>query len=133
MAMDDPDLSGTWKGVFSYPHSLPPNPFDAELRDHAGMLTGETCEVGGSGRSKGQPLHAMIEGHRHGFAISLVKRYDALRRANTPVYYSGTVNADGTEISGVWDIPGSWSGTFLMIRAKPKTAAVERKIAEEVR
>ena len=132
MAAGDLNLSGNWKGIFTYPHTLPPNQFDAELRDHAGMLTGETFEVGGSGAGRGQPLHAMIEGRRQGSDVDFIKHYDVFRRAGTPVHYSGSVSADGSEISGVWDIPGSWSGTFLMIRARPKAAAAERKTAETV-
>jgi hypothetical protein len=133
MAAEELNLQGLWNGIFTYPRSLPPNQFDAELRDHGGVLTGETFEHGNNGRSKGQPLHAMIEGQRHGFDVSFVKRYDEFRRATTPVFYSGSVSADGSEISGTWDIPGQWSGTFLMIRAKPNAAAVEQKAAEVVR
>lgn len=133
MAAEELDLTGLWTGIFSYPRALPPNQFDAELRDQAGVLTGETFEYGKNGRSKGKPLPAMIEGSRHGFDVSFVKRYDEFRRAATPVFYSGRVSGDGLEISGTWDIPGQWSGTFLMIRARPKAAAIERKIAEVVR
>lgn len=75
----------------------------------------------------------MIEGERRGFEVRFTKRYDAFRRATTPVHYSGTLSEDGAEISGTWTIPGNWSGTFLMVRAKPKAAAFERKIAETVR
>jgi len=129
MAEDTLNLTGFWKGVFSYPHSLPPNQFDAELREHAGLITGETSEHGRTG----QTLHGMIEGQRHGFEVGFSKLYDAMRRATTPVHYSGILSGDGTEISGTWTIPGSWSGTFLMVRAKPKAIAVERKVAETVR
>ena len=133
MTAEELNLSGLWKGIYSYPRLLPPNEFEAELRDHAGLLTGETFEHGRNGASKGLPLPAMIEGHRHGLDVRFIKHYDAFRRARTPVHYSGTVSTDGSEISGIWDIPGQWSGTFLMIRAKGKAAVIERKIAEEVR
>ena len=133
MAKEKLNLSGAWKGIFNYPRSLPANQFDAELRDHQGGLTGETFERGNSLHDEGRPLHAMIEGHRHGFDVSFVKRYDEFKRSATPVHYSGKVSADGNEISGTWDIPNHWSGTFLMIRAKPNAARAEQKIAEVVR
>lgn len=133
MAKNDLNLTGMWKGIFNYPRSLPPNQFDAELREHRGVLTGETSEIGDVAPSKGQVLHAMIEGHRHGFGIEFIKRYDAIRRVTTPVHYSGTLSADGAEISGTWSIPGRWSGTFLMVRAKPEAALAERKAVETVR
>jgi hypothetical protein len=127
------NLTGRWTGIFSYPRTLPPNQFEAELRDHLGALTGETFELGNNPRNKGQPLRAMIEGHRHGHEVSFIKHYDAFRRAATPVHYSGRVSGDGSEISGTWDIPGHWSGSFLMIRARPAAEAAERRIAETVR
>jgi hypothetical protein len=133
MASEELNLSGLWKGIFNYPRLLPPNQFDAELRDYEGVLTGETFERGNGFRNKGQPLHAMIEGNRQGHEVNFVKRYDEFKWASTPVHYSGWVNGDGSKISGSWEIPGQWSGTFLMIRAKPLAAAVERKVSEVVR
>jgi len=129
MAKDELTLTGLWKGVFSYPHSLPPNQFDADLRELGGMIAGETSELARTG----QITHAMIEGERRGFEVGFTKRYDAFRRATTPIHYSGALSEDGAEISGTWTIPGNWSGTFLMVRAKPKAVAIERKIAETVR
>lgn len=133
MATDKLNLTGAWSGIFSYPRTLPPNQFEAELRDHLGALTGETFELGNNRRNKGQPLHAMIEGHRHGRDVSFIKHYDAFNRSATPVYYVGQVSGDGHEISGTWDIPGHWSGSFLMIRARPTAEQAERRIAEKVR
>ena len=130
---EEVNLSGAWKGIFAYPRSLPPNQFDAELRDHGGILTGETFEQGNTPRTRGQPLHAMIEGNRNGCHVHFVKRYDAFRRAATPVFYSGRLSEDGSEISGIWEIPKHWAGTFLMVRARSKGAGAERKIAETVR
>jgi hypothetical protein len=130
---DNIDLSGVWKGIFQYPRALPPGHFDAELRDRLGAILGETFEFGDTRHDKGASLHAFIEGHRNGSAISFVKRYDAVTRSNTPVFYAGTVDDSGDEISGTWDIPGQWSGTFLMIRSKPTAAMIEASITETVR
>jgi hypothetical protein len=56
--------------------------------------------------------------------------YDDLSRA-TP-HYQGTVQPGGDEIEGTWHIPGDWSGTFLMVRARMAKAEEERKVGEEV-
>lgn len=133
METDHLNLSGAWKGFFNYPRALPPTQFDAELRDQMGALTGETFEIGNGRRNNIQPMHALIEGRRNGDDVSFVKHYDDFKRARTPVRYSGTVNDDGTEIAGIWTIPGHWSGTFLMVRPKSQSAVIERKIAETVR
>jgi hypothetical protein len=127
------DLTGTWSGIFNYPRSLPPGQFTAELRDHGGQLAGETTELGQTRRDQGSTLHALIEGRRTGGSVDFVKRYDAERRANTPVYYTGSISADGDEITGTWDIPGHWNGTFIMIRQARNAAMEERRVAETVR
>jgi hypothetical protein len=132
MAGEELNLSGTWRGIFNYPRLLPPNQFEAELRDYLGVLTGETFERGNGFRNKGRPLHAMLEGQRQGYVVTFIKRYDEFKRVSTPVHYAGAVSGDGAEISGTWEIPGQWSGTFLMIRAEPPSVAIERKIAETV-
>lgn len=127
MTKNERNISGAWKGIFNYPRALPPNQFDAELRDHLGVLTGEAFEDGDGVRNKGQPLHALIEGRREGSDVNFTKRYDDLKRSGTPVHYSGRVSGDGAEISGTWAIPGQWSGTFLIIRAKPNAPKAEKK------
>ena len=132
MSAGKQDLSGRWSGIFSYPRLLPPTPFDADLRDHLGALLGETFEYGAGRRTKGRPMHGMIEGQRSGDVVSFVKTYDDLGRLHTPVYYSGRLNADGTEISGTWEIPGHWSGNFLMMRAKADSVVMERELAQPV-
>lgn len=131
MSTDAGNLSGLWKGIFNYPRLLPPNQFDAEMRDHLGVITGETFEYGDA-EDSGRPMHAMIEGHRSGSEVNFVKRYDDLRAANWPVHYSGTIADDGNEISGNWEIRGVWSGTFIMIRAKRADERVESEVAEPV-
>lgn len=132
MAGDDTNLTGRWKGIFHYPRLLPPGQFDADLVEHAGSITGETFEVSTSPLRLGQEQRALLLGSRSGSHVSFVKHYDMARRLDTPVHYDGTVSGDGMEITGAWWIPGNWSGTFLMIRAKAPGAEVERKAAEPV-
>ena len=48
------------------------------------------------------------------------------------VQYSGAVRDEGLEIAGTWTVPGSWSGTFLMIRTRGLVLAAARTQAEKV-
>ena len=128
----EPDLTGRWIGIFNYPELLPPNRFEATLRDIGGLITGLTSEKDDDPDGPGGTLHAMIEGRRKGSALSFTKMYDDLQRAPDVIFYSGTVQPDGNEIEGRWAILGDWSGTFLMIRTSKASEAAERKVAETI-
>jgi hypothetical protein len=128
------DLSGGWDGIYNYPRGRPPTAFAATLRDVAGMIVGETSEPATLPGERGSVLHALLEGSREGGTVRFVKTYDERGYARrNAVLYTGTVNGEGTEISGRWEIPGNWSGTFIMVRRSGKEEAVETKIAETVR
>lgn len=122
---DAADLGGDWDGIFNYPRALPPTAFTATLRDHGGVLTGETSEPGREGT-----LFALIEGRREGSGVTFVKVYDDHHAK--PIHYAGTLNADATEITGTWHIPGDWSGTFMMMRRGGEVEEVELRATEEV-
>lgn len=125
------DLSGSWSGIYNYPHSQPSNGFEVELRDAGGVLTGECAE-----RSEGDSsiiAHAIIEGSRQGDAVTFTKSYDTLASAARPVQYAGALRDDGDEISGRWTIPGDWSGSFIMTRRPSPSVAAERRAGETVR
>ena len=128
------DLSGGWDGIYNYPHSRRPTAFTATLRDVAGVIVGETSEPATLPGEQGSTLHALLEGSREGSMVRFAKTYDepghARRKA---VLYSGIVNGDGTEITGRWEIPGNWSGTFIMVRQVGNEEAIEVKTAETVR
>ena len=131
--MTDPlDVSGRWNGVFNYPRGLPPSGFRAELRDHAGAISGESNERSDQGPDRGTSIKALISGTRTGEAIRFTKRYDALSRADYAVNYDGTISSDGDEIIGRWSIPGIWEGTFLMVRQAGRASAKERRVAETI-
>jgi hypothetical protein len=125
------DLSGQWSGIYNYPARFPPNPFEATLRDAAGLITGEITQPGEFFEPAGTVQHAVIEGRCEGSLLTFVKFYDDLSRP-TP-HYRGTIMEGGEEIEGEWTIPGDWSGTFLMIRGSGASEALERKVTEEVR
>jgi hypothetical protein len=121
-----PDLSGVWRGIFSYPRSLPPAEFVATLVEHSGALSGETEEIDSGGRR----LTALIYGRRAGSSVSFVKTYDD--RHTHAVHYAGTLDPEAIEIAGTWRIAGSWSGAFVMVRPAGKAEEVERKAVESV-
>jgi hypothetical protein len=123
-------LTGVWDGRYAYPRLLDPVPFQAVLLEFGAALTGsiwETCEAG---PERGRRLDASVEGRRTGRLVEFVKRYDGSGGRTHEIAYTGELSADATEIEGVWTIPGSWSGWFLMIRSPGGEAAVERKATE---
>jgi hypothetical protein len=127
------NLSGGWDGIYNYPRGHRPNVFAATLRDSHGLLAGEISEPSQEPHDRGAILHALLEGSREGSAVGFVKTYDDPARAHYAIFYTGTVNGEGTEISGRWDIPGVWSGTFIMVRKVGEEEQVETKIAVTVR
>ena len=125
--MSGSDLSGRWSGFYSYPVALPPVPFEAELRDLAGRLTGTTTEV-----SEGRSLNAVLDGHRSGRSVRFAKMYDAADEEYDTVEYVGELSDSDNEIGGRWRISGAWSGSFLMVRAGGKREEVKREVGTEV-
>ena len=124
------DLTGDWTGIYSYPAYLPPNTFEASIRDSGGIITGVIHQPGEIIEPPGTHQHAVIEGTRDGSVVRWVKMYDDLSRA-TP-HYRGTILPGGDEIEGEWHIPGDWSGTFMMMRRRKEAAEEVRKVDEEI-
>jgi hypothetical protein len=124
------DLTGEWTGIYNYPALLPPNTFEASIRDSGGIISGVIRQPGEIIEPPGIRQHAVIEGSREGSRVRWIKIYDDLSRA-TP-HYEGTIQAGGDEIEGRWHIPGDWSGTFLMMRRSREEAEEERVVDEEI-
>jgi hypothetical protein len=124
------DLTGEWSGIYSYPAHLPPNNFEASIRDSGGIITGVIRQPGEIIEAPGIHQHAVIEGTREGSLVRWIKIYDDLTRA--PPHYEGRIQPGGDEIQGEWHHPGDWSGTFLMVRARKAKAEEERKVGEEI-
>jgi hypothetical protein len=125
------DLTGRWSGIFSYPAQLPPNHFEAVIRDTGGLVTGVITQPREFFEGAGPPQQAVIDGRREGDTLTFVKFYDDLGRA-TP-HYRGRIHSGGDEVEGEWSIPGDWSGTFIMIRNSKEAAKEERRVGEEIR
>ena len=129
-ALRGEDLSGPWDGLYSYPRTLAPVSFVADLKETGGWLTGTTGEAAASGSATGQNLSATLQGRRSGSSVKFLKLYDGSVPGFDSVAYEGAVSADGTEIDGRWTAIGNWSGTFLMIRSQG-VAESRSKTAEE--
>jgi hypothetical protein len=132
--MEEASLTGVWDGLYNWPDSRPRTPFTAVLIDTGGALSGSVHEVSLSGPLEGRELTAMISGARSGSSVRFTKTYDAKPVRLRPVIYDGQVNADLTEIEGLWTIPGLWSGMFLMIRPRrtAETAKAGERLTEPV-
>ncbi|KQN39242.1 hypothetical protein ASG37_06530 [Sphingomonas sp. Leaf407] len=110
------DLTGKWSGIFNYPHTHPPTAFEADLADLGGSIVGTVHEPDLFSVPPGALIAAAIDGHCEGAKVAFSKFYDESEGYADMVVYAGALSDDGCEISGRWDIPGVWSGTFLMIR-----------------
>ena len=123
------DVTGQWDGQFSYPHTLTPESFSASLFETDGRVGGTVTERATSGVSAGDCFIATVRGARSGLRVRFTKTYEDGVRAHA-VLYTGTLNADGSEIEGEWRIAGSWSGPFLMIRRAAGSTAAQDRVAE---
>jgi hypothetical protein len=118
--------------MYNYPGPFPPVGFEAELSDRSGSISGTMSEPDESPGGPGGTLRAIVDGSRQGAAVTFTKIYEDAERMPEPVFYSGTVQPDGNEVSGRWEIAGHWSGTFLMVRDPGAEEAVEAQVGEEV-
>lgn len=124
---DAASLTGLWHGFFNYPKALDPGFFEAMLVETGEWLGGSISELGTVGPEAGVTLFAVVSGRRRGFDVTFLKSYDGSGGYDHSVAYEGRLSADGLEIEGRWSIWGSWSGTFLMVRAGGQRAAAARR------
>ncbi len=132
---NETDVSGFWTGAYSYLPSLQTVEFTAILQDVLGTRSGVTEEPAPRRLAPLQRRTAMIQGRRTHWQLVWIKRYDVPTDAGyaSAIVYEGTLSGDGLEIHGTWTIPGSISGSFLMIRAGGREAARERETAAQER
>ena len=126
------NLSGSWRGLYSYPRAYDPVSFTAQLHHAEEWLTGSTDEAAAARMPAGSVMTAMIMGRVDGQHVTFLKTYDRQVRLYDAVHYEGEVDPEGEEIWGRWTILGSWSGTFLMIRASEGHVALRERWTERV-
>ncbi|MGZ8284879.1 MAG: hypothetical protein ACXW27_16320 [Allosphingosinicella sp.] len=126
------DLSGRWTGIFNYPEFLAPNGFEAILTDLEGAIGGTVSERDDDPRGIRGTLLSIVEGRRQGSAVTFTKMYEDVELMPDAIFYGGTIQPDGNEISGRWEIPGAWAGTFLMIRESGVAEAAAMEVGEDV-
>ena len=129
------DLTGVWDGTYIQP-SVGMVTFLTTLIDSGGALGGSVTEPCMTSGCPASTHNASIAGQRSGSAVSFVKRYEPPGYGYDKVFYEGAVNADATEISGRWRLPGgTLSGTFLMVRSTntAQSAVTEERAKEPVR
>lgn len=130
--MADDNLTGIWRGLYTYPVARARVLFDATLIESGSWLSGSTHEISGSGPTKGHVIYATILGERAGSRVTFTKTYDGTAPGYTVVEYEGALSEDCSEIEGRWSIRNSWSGKFLMIRSTGKEQAVEHEVFERI-
>ena len=125
------NLTGTWHGLYSYPAEKEPVSFVATLSESDSWFTGTTEETGSAGDAVGRRLTASLQGRRMQRSVTMLKMYHGAYALYDSVHYAGDLNEDGTEIAGRWEVPGNWSGTFLMVRARTTGTTTETIAAEQ--
>ena len=126
---DDPrNLTGVWYGRYDALSYAETNTFLAHLVDDQGALSGTITEPDTGGGD--DMRRAFVSGSRSGSRLQFVKQYDGRAFAHS-VHYQGEVNADATEVSGVWMIR-TWHGVFTMRREKFSATDLEREEELEV-
>jgi hypothetical protein len=127
----NPSLTGRWLGRYEYPYAAPPVPFEADLVEDAGLLTGTIYEPNTFKPGAGPELLADITGSRAGAQVVFQKRYRGAPGHEWP-FYEGTANSALTRIEGYWIFRHiGFSGRFVMMR-KPKATATAKREAEAV-
>lgn len=114
-----------WYGSWSAEHpDVAPNRFLALLEEQAWAVTGTIIEPDDEGSDD---VHrALVGGERSGSSIAWVKQYDGSGRLAHSVRYSGSVNAEATEIRGHWQLE-SFAGSFTMQREKFDASELEER------
>jgi hypothetical protein len=133
-ASPDSNLTGYWSGEYWYDAGAGTlAQFAAHINDAGAAFDGTTLETA-KFWSRSIELTASISGERTGAAVEFIKRYDPGQRVHrNPIFYAGALNADFTQIDGIWatEDHGHLTGGFRMLRGgKGPKAAVKREAKE---
>ena len=124
---DKQDLTGVWYGRYDADVWDETNGFIALLEEGGGALSGVITERDTTGTA--DVRRALVSGHRDGSAVAFVKQYDGTGGHDHAIDYSGQVDAEGLEMTGIWWQRGG-RGRFVMEREKFSEEALEAE--EEV-
>lgn len=114
-------IDGEWTGIYDYPGlELDATPFRAKIFS---VETGFCGEISEAHLETGVMIFADIEGTVSGRQVYFKKTYDQVDGGYPVVSYDGAISDDFSKIEGTWtthEEPESWSGPFVMNRAKPE-------------
>jgi hypothetical protein len=119
---DKRDLTGVWYGRYDADAWTETNGFIAVLEESGGVLTGVITERDTTGRA--EVRRALVDGRRDGTGVRFVKQYDGSGGHDHAIDYSGNVDAEGLEMTGIWR-HAFGSGRFVMEREKFDAAELE--------
>jgi hypothetical protein len=107
-----------WNGQYGYSDGRASVGFTMTLRVAAdGSFSGRTTEPNTFGDKSASHLYGNLRGSISGNAIQFVKTMDGTGGVSHSINYSGTLNADGTSISGNWRIKSSGPFSASLTRA----------------
>ena len=123
--MAEQNLTGVWRGLFSYPTSRKAADFGATLIGTGNDISGSTGEIWASGARAGESVLAMPSGRRNGQTMVFTEAHEDTAKPNQAAECEGTLTNKCLEIKGRWFISASCGGLFLMIRSfgRPVEAA----------
>jgi hypothetical protein len=109
-------LTGSWSGAYRYPGAAGHETvFNAQIEEVGGAFAGTTQEPNEFADPMLSVLTADIEGVRADRSVTFTKFYHHSGIGHA-VRYEGTADDALMRIEGRWTVPGSWSGTFFMVR-----------------
>ena len=136
MITDPQDMTGVWYGrYFATSFGADENSFIAHLEETGGEVSGTITEPDTSGEE--EIRRAFVDGDRAGARLRFMKQYDPAGSLAHSVAYAGTINDDGTEVTGEWRFSG-YHGSFVMNREAfraeelDEAAAVDETIVIEM-
>jgi hypothetical protein len=121
-------IGGGWAGTFTYPGHEPDEAFTADFTVIGDQLTGTIDEVSHLIPNGPRYLRATVAGSIRGEVIAFDKTYDGGSGWSHTVRYWGRLNAEGTAISGSWQLPGL-QGSFMMVRPPSERETVAMRMS----
>ncbi|MDF7777133.1 hypothetical protein P1X14_17880 [Sphingomonas sp. AOB5] len=126
---DKQDVTGVWYGRYAGFFYGSDNSFIAVLEETGGSFGGTITEPDDSGIA--DIRRAYVLGGRTGSAVRFSKQYDGGSGWDHEILYAGTIDAEGTVISGRWNHEGFGAG-FTMQREKFSAAELEAEEEAEL-